>query len=63
VSLQARYSGLCPECDQWWAPGDLIRTNERREWRHVVCPADDLTPDHPVCQTCWLAHPEGACDR
>jgi len=23
----------------------------------------DLTMRHPVCEVCWLTHPEGACDR
>ena len=24
---------------------------------------DDLTVRHGICQTCWLDHPAGACDR
>lgn len=34
-------------------------------WQHAVCPdtPDDLTVRHGICQTCWLDHPEGACDR
>ena len=33
-------------------------------WTHAVCP--DPTTDHLIgkpCDTCWLIHPEGACDR
>lgn len=38
-------------------------TDEDRQWKHVVCPDAPLEREHPVCQTCWLTHPEGACDR
>lgn len=67
MSIQARYSGTCPDCGDRWQPGDLIRADEPEpgdlpEWRHAVCP-DPLTDTNPVCQTCWLTHPEGACDR
>lgn len=69
MTLQARYSGTCPECGDRWQPGDLIRSQavgaERHEfWMHAVCPDDDpLDSPHPVCPSCWLTHPEGACDR
>ena len=66
MSIQARYSGTCPDCGERWQPGDLIRVvpDDQRPgvWRHAVCP-DPLTDTNPVCQTCWLTHPEGACDR
>ena len=65
MTIQARYSGVCPECDERWQPGDLIRADEDRQWKHVVCPDAPLEREHPVCQTCWLTHPEaeGVCDR
>ena len=68
MTLMARYSGVCPECGERWQPGDLIRAEETSPgdlpaWQHAVCPDEDLTPTHPVCETCWLTHPEGACDR
>ena len=69
MTLPARYSGTCPECGDRWQFGDLIRAEETRPgdlpaWQHAVCPDDDpLTAAHPACQTCWLTHPEGACDR
>ena len=69
MTLPARYSGTCPECGGRWQPGDLIRAEAYDpgclpEWRHAACPDDDpLTATHPICQTCWLTHPEGACDR
>lgn len=67
--IPARYPGTCPECGDRWAEGDPIRSRSVLEpghavWQHDVCPDDDpLTADHPVCQVCWLTHPEGACDR
>lgn len=64
MSIQARWSGECPECGERWQPGDFIRADEDREWKHAVCP-DEATEAllAPVCEVCWLAHPEGACDR
>ena len=69
MTIRARYSGVCPDCDEKWQPGDLIRSRpvgaEHHEtWHHAVCP--DPTIDHLIgkpCDTCWLIHPEGACDR
>lgn len=64
MTIQARYSGTCPECGGRWQPGDPINA-PRGRWQHEVCPDDpgDLAVRHGVCQTCWLDHPEGACDR
>ena len=64
MTLMARYSGRCPDCGGTWQPGDLIRADEDQQWKHASCPDDvDTTPTHPVCPTCWLTHPDGACDR
>lgn len=76
MTIQARYSGTCPECGGRWQPGDLIRGSDRQftggpspvAWVHAVCPDDPadattLRPGEQVCTTCWLVHPEGACDR
>lgn len=64
MTIQARYSGECPECGERWNPGDFIRADADRVWKHAVCPDDvTLKTIHPVCQTCWLSHPEGECDR
>lgn len=65
MSVEARYAGQCPDCEGWWQPGDLIRTRGTSAWRHAVCPGqpDPLATTSPVCQACWLPHPEGACDR
>ena len=67
MTLQARFSGTCPECGERWQPGDFIRADEPQpgtlpSWKHAACP-DPLATTNPVCQTCWLTHPEGACDR
>lgn len=67
MTLPAHYSGLCPDCGGTWQPGDLIRADEHEpgtfpQWKHAVCP-DPLDATHPVCPSCWLTHPEGACDR
>lgn len=67
MTLMARYSGTCPDCGERWQPGDLIRADAHEPgtlptWQHAVCP-DPLATEHPVCTTCWLTHPEGACDR
>jgi len=66
MTLMARYSGICPDCGGRWQPGDLIRADEDQAWKHATCPdaePDALIAQHAVCQTCWLTHPEGACDR
>ena len=47
MTIQARYSGVCPECGERWQPGDLIRSDDRDPdclpiWTHAACP------------TCWL---------
>jgi len=72
MSIQARYSGVCPDCGERWHPGDLIRSDHLNDvglplWQHAACPTPyDALVVHPgenVCPTCWLIHPEGACDR
>ena len=73
MTITARYSGACPECDERWQPGDLIRAVDRSVeglpiWTHAACPdaPDPLPAARPgevACPDCWLIHPEGACDR
>ena len=72
MSIQARWSGTCPECGERWQPGDLIRSDDREPdglpiWIHAACPdvpdATTINPGEQVCTDCWLIHPEGACDR
>lgn len=70
MSIQARYSGICPECGGRWQPGDLIRSKHggRNDglpiWQHVSCPdvPSDYEHHQPVCDRCWLSH-AGECDR
>ena len=60
LHIEASYSGLCPECGEFWQPGDLIRRegNERLwedlRWRHVVCPEAIEKPEGAVCEHCFL---------
>lgn len=63
--IPARYAGMCAECGEPWRVGDLIRFRPSTGWRHAVCPdpLPDIQPGETACSTCWLIHPEGACDR
>lgn len=59
----ARYRGNCADCDEGITPGEECEyrgDGENRVVVHITCP----TPPEPVppCTTCWLIHPEGACD-
>lgn len=74
MSIEARYPGTCPECGGRFDKGDRITHDGRQSlsepfgWRHVTCPDDPadattLRTGEQVCTTCWLVHPEGACDR
>ena len=57
----ASYYSECPGCGATIAPGDPIRRDDTEDaWVHRVCPQP---PARPVCTTCWLTPPEGACDR
>lgn len=63
MKTTARFPGICPECQHPFVPGsEITRITEDEPWQHATCP-DPLTPNNPVCTTCWLDHPEGACDR
>ncbi|KQP81625.1 hypothetical protein [Aeromicrobium sp. Leaf291] len=62
----ARYGGTCGECGDRFEPGTpIVRESTAHDWQHAACPppADPLAPNNPVCTTCWLDHPKGACDR
>lgn len=76
MSIQARYSGVCPDCGERWQPGDLIRAcghpnaNGLPCLHHVACPdaAIDalMAPARPgevACPKCWLVQgPQGPVD-
>ena len=64
TAFLARYPGRCILCDERIHEGDpIVMTDDGA--RHDDC--EEAAPpeprENPVCQTCWLTHPEGACDR
>ena len=68
MSIQARWSGTCPECGERWQPGDLIRSDDRDPdgppiWTHAVCPdvpdPDSLRPGETVCHRLLAGASEG----
>lgn len=64
-TMSAIFEGWCGSCKSAIHAGDSI-TQGDGNWRHTDCrelPDDPLEATHPVCQKCWLTHPEGACDR
>jgi hypothetical protein len=67
VTFLAKFAGRCVACDERIYVGDHIRmTNEGAV--HVDCDAAAEAapaprPEPEPCTTCWLVHPEGACDR
>ena len=74
MTIQARYSGVCPKCGERWQPGDLIRSDYKVPgrypiWTHAVCPDAAIDALMARARTgevsyseCFLIHPEGACD-
>jgi hypothetical protein len=54
---------VCAECGEWIAIGAYIVMTDAGAV-HLEC-TDDDDPEPPgdACTTCWLVHPEGACDR
>lgn len=70
ISITARYLGYCPGCSERIEVDDTITLTSDGEWVCQDCGnagwRTDLARgkrDEPVCPTCWLVHPEGACDR
>lgn len=62
--FEARFAGRCRACDERIHVGDTVRmTNDGAV--HGDCteaaPVERSEPE--PCTTCWLVHPEGACDR
>ena len=63
MTIQARFSGWCPECGERWQPGDLIRSDDREPdglpiWTHAACP----TPSLPAATSTGLPS-RGVSDR
>ena len=64
-AFPARFAGRCASCDSRIHVGDLIEMTDDGAV-HASCDEADIQPsDDPAraCPTCWLVHPEGACDR
>ena len=68
-TLLAQFPGRCGACGERIHEGDPIRYSAE-SWSNFIhddCDAapaaDPLAALHAVCQTCWLAHPAGTCDR
>lgn len=66
-AFPARYPGRCGACDERIHEGDSIRFDAESATNFVHDDCTEHEPvepkDHPVCSTCWLTHPQGACDR
>lgn len=66
-AFPARHNGRCGACDERINEDDLIRFDAHSATNFVHANCSDHEPpemrENPVCQTCWLTHPEGACDR
>lgn len=60
-AFAARWTGFCTDCEEGIRPGEQIVTDGHDGYEHVRCRQEPRP--NPVCQTCWLTHPEGACDR
>ena len=64
----ARYEGRCMECHEPIHVGEPIITDDdgtvHAECHDSAQPRRSSEPkENPVCTTCWLTHPVGACDR
>lgn len=61
----AHYPSRCVACDERISVDDLIRFNDDDRVVHDDCTeaAPVERPEPKACTTCWLTHPEGACDR
>ena len=61
----AAHPGRChADCGQWIDRGDAIRmTDDGAVHADCAAPAPVERAEPEACTTCWLTHPEGACDR
>lgn len=65
MTFPARWPGRCVECGARFDEGDRIAIDEAGTIC-AECDAIDVPIRHvepTPCPTCWLIHPEGACDR
>lgn len=64
VSFTARFAGRCRSCDERIYVGDTVRmTDDGAVHDDCTEAAPAERPEAEPCTTCWLVHPEGACDR
>ena len=56
MSFEARYAGLCAECDERFPVGTMIRYNDEDEIVHADCYGGDIEADDDVCPDCHLVH-------
>ena len=59
MSFPAKFATECAACDSPIKVGDMI-AHHHGGWSHDECP-EPKKELHPVCQKCWLTHPEGDC--
>lgn len=62
ATFRARYEGRCPDCGAEIFTGDLLTYNPDGQAVHAVCSSDKTVPLGSLCTTCFLIHPDGACD-
>jgi hypothetical protein len=54
-AFEARFHGICSDCEESITPGEQIVSLGDGEYEHATCRA----PQRPVeiCSTCWLTKP------
>lgn len=65
-SLRACFASECPECGEMIHEGaNIAYSPAHGGYTHAACPAPPATVrrGEVSCPTCFLIHPEGACDR
>jgi hypothetical protein len=63
-AFPARYPGQCRSCGERIHELDPIRmTDDGAAHDDCTDAAPIERPEPKPCATCWLTHPEGACDR
>lgn len=64
MAFTARYHGVCAACEKHIHEGDQVKYDAENQVVHDDCYLHTSAPvEYPVCQVCWLTHPEGVCDR
>lgn len=60
--FEAKYPGICRECEQDFDTGEVIKYDEDSELVHQTCP-DTGNWGREVCGVCWLQVPaNGKCE-